>query len=135
MMDAIWELQRAVYVAMTSDADLQALIGDPARVFDAPPDGVASPYVVIGATRAERYRGVDDGLEHDLRLYVHSRYAGRREIKDILGALYDALHEAPLDLNGQRHVRIRFIFGDVLRRQDGDVFHGVARFRAVTQKI
>lgn len=134
MTDAQWELQKAVYEALKADAALQAQIGDPARIFDDPPVGAVFPYLTLGEARASDFKGVDGGLEHDLKLYVFSRYAGRREVKRILAAVYDALHEAALTLTGHDLVNIRFVFADAFRRLDGEIYQGVARFRAVTQK-
>lgn len=133
MTDAQWELQRAVYARLIADAGLIAEIGDPPRLYDDPPAEAAFPYITIGESRAKEWPGVDGGLEHELRLHVFSRYAGRKEIKRILAALYDALHEAALTLTGHRLVNIRYVFGDAFRRQDGETYQGVARFRAVTE--
>lgn len=135
MTSASWALQRAIYQHLRSDAGLKTEIGDPPRLYDDPPVGAAFPYVTLGETRASDWKGVDGGIEHDLKLYAFSQYAGRREIKRIMGALYDALHEAPLTLSGHTLVNIRFVFGDSFRRQDGDTYQGVARYRAVTQPL
>lgn len=135
MSSAQWELQRAIYAALSADAALKSEIGDPARVYDDPPEDAAFPYVTIGEARARNIAGVDGALEHDVRLTVFSRYAGRREVKRIMGALYDALHEAPLILSGFRLVQIRFVFADAFRRQDGDAYQGAMRFRAVTEPL
>ncbi|MEM9494845.1 MAG: DUF3168 domain-containing protein [Pseudomonadota bacterium] len=135
MSDSIWALQRAIYQELSNDAGLGAYIGAPARIFDHPPDGAGLPYIVIGAGRASDWKGVDRGVEHDVRLHVYSRYAGRREIKEIMSAVYDALHEAAFAVDGHRLVNIRCIFSDALRRTDGETYEGVMRFRAMTQPL
>ncbi len=134
MTNAQWELQKAVYQALAADAAIKAEVGEPARIFDDPPPDALFPYLTLGEARATDWKGVDGGLEHDLRLYVFSRYAGRREVKRILSAVYDALHEAALTLSGHDLVNIRFVFADAFRRTDGETYQGVARFRAVTQR-
>lgn len=133
MSNIQWELQKAIYQHLSADAAVKAEIGEPARIFDDPPQGTAFPYMTLGEAKATDWKGVDGGLEHDLKLYVFSRYAGRREVKRILGVVYDALHDAGLALAGHSLINIRFVFGDVFRRQDGETYQGVARFRAVTQ--
>lgn len=132
MTNAQWELQKAVYQTLSADAAIKAAVGDPARIFDDPPPDALFPYLTLGEARASDWKGVEGGLEHDLRLYVFSRYAGRREVKRILSAVYDALHEAALTLAGHDLVNIRFVFADAFRRTDGETYQGVARFRAVT---
>jgi hypothetical protein len=134
MTDALWELQRAVYQTLSADASIKAELGDPARIYDDPPGDAVFPYLTIGEARAKDWSGVEGAFEHDLRLHVFSRYAGRREVKRILGAVYDALHDASMTLAGHALVNIRFVFGDAFRRVDGETYQGVARFRAVTQK-
>ena len=133
MSDAIFALQKAVYGRLAADAALKSLIGDPARIYDDAPRDAALPYIVIGEARISDWSGVEGGFEHDIRIHIFSRYAGRREIKEIVTALYDALHEAPLIIAGHDLVNLRFVFSDILRRQDSDIYHGVTRFRAVTQ--
>lgn len=134
MTDAQWALQKAVYAALVSDSAVQAELGAPARVYDEAPADAVFPYAVLGEGRASDWTGVDGGFEHDIRLHAFSNYAGRREIKRILGAVYDALHEAPLALDGHDLVNLRFVFADAFRRLDGRMVQGVARFRAVTVK-
>ena len=133
MTNAQWELQKAVYQTLSADAAIKAEVGDPARIFDDPPPDAVFPYLTLGEARASDWKGVEGGLEHDLRLYVFSRYAGRREVKRILSAVYDALHDAALTLSGHDLIHIRFVFADAFRRTDGETYQGVARFRAVTQ--
>jgi len=135
MTDASWQLQRAVYQHLRADAGVKAELGDPPRIYDDPPADAVFPYLTLGETRARDWNGVDGGFEHELKLYVFSRYAGRREIKRVTGAVYDALHEAALTLTGHALVNIRFVFADAFRRQDGETYQGVARFRAVTQPL
>ena len=134
-MDAQWKLQKAIYQRLMDDPALQGLIGDPAHIFDDPPKGADYPYIVIGETKSTDWPGVEGGLEHDIRVHAFSRYAGRREIKQIQSAVYDVLHDVELSLDGLKLVNLRFIFADVLRRTDGDIFHGVSRFRAVTAPL
>lgn len=135
MSDAIWALQRALYQALAAEPGIQTLLGNPVRIYDDPPAGAELPYLVIGPTQITDWAGVDRGLQHDLRLHAFSAYAGRREIKQIMGAVYDALHEANLTVDGHRLVNIRFVFADAVRRRDANAYQGVMRYRAVTQPL
>lgn len=135
MSDAVWALQRAIYQHLSADAALKTLIGDPPRIYDDPPETAPLPYLVIGPTSITDWKGVDGGLRHELRFHVFSKYAGRREIKQIVSAVYDALHEAAFPVDDHRLINIRFVFGDVIRRREGDAYQGVIRFRAVTQPL
>ena len=135
MSDAIWALQRAMYTALSAAPGVRALLGAPARIYDDPPAGAEMPYLVIGPTQISDWSGVARGLQHDLRLHVFSVYAGRREIKQIMGAVYDVLHDAEFPVDGHRLVNLRFVFADAVRRRDGGAYQGVMRYRAVTQPL
>lgn len=129
----LWPFQTALYGFLKENEDLTAHLGDPVRVYDDPPDDTIFPYLVIGETRTQAYDGIDGAMEHDLRLHVFSRYAGRREIKTILDQVYTVLHDANIPLTEHCIVSLRFVFADIFRRPDRNIYQGVARFRAVTQ--
>lgn len=135
MSDAIWALQRAVYQQLAADPGVTDLVGEPARIYDAPDAGAAFPYIVIGETRVTDWAGVPGGLEHDLRLDLHSRYEGRREVKALANAVYDALQDADLAVDGHRLVAMRFVFADAFPRLADQGFRGAVRFRALTQPL
>ncbi len=73
------------------------------------------------------------GFEHALNFHVWSRYGGRKEAKAVLDALYGVLHDATLSLSGHRLVNLRFELADIFRDADGETYHAVARYRAVTE--
>lgn len=130
-----WSLQKALYQHLSMDDALQALLGTPPRLYDHPPQGVSYPYAVLGENRVRDWPGVDGGLEHELRFYAYSRHGGRREVKQVFGALYDALHLIDLTAEDIRLVQIRFVFADIFPRAANGVYQGVARYRAVTQPL
>ncbi len=127
------ELQKAIYAAALADAGLKALIGNPPRLYDGPPDKPVFPHAVFGDARMTPLAGTDDVFEHDLRLHVHSRYDGRREARDIVTAFVSLLSGASLTLSGYRLVSLRAVFTDVIHRQDAGAYQGVIRLRAVTE--
>lgn len=134
MSAAGWAVQKAIHATLAADVALRALIGDPPRVFDAAPKSGPFPFVVFGDARETKIPGADTLIEHELRLHVHSRYEGRREVKDIVTALLSALDDAPLTLDGYALISLRASFSDIVHRQESDTHQGVIRFRAVTEK-
>lgn len=125
-------LQAAAYLALSGDAGVRETLGDPPRLYDEAPPDAAFPYALIGEARVAPLAGHDGAFEHDLRLHVFSRDGGRRAAKRIVDAFYDALHEAPLDVEGARLVSLRFVFADYFRREP-TFYAATARFRAVTE--
>jgi hypothetical protein len=126
-------LRAAIHAALIADGALTALLGGP-KVYDEPPPAAALPYVTLGETRSSNLgtRSEPDD-EHQLTLHVWSRQGGHREAQLVTGALMQALDDAPLTLSGHRLVNLRFAVADVRREADGRTYHGLVRFRAVTE--
>jgi hypothetical protein len=128
-------LAAAIHAAVADNAGVQVLLGDPARVYDEPPQDAVFPYVTLGRSesRAADASGAD-ALEHTVTLHVWSRYGGRAETLDVIGALRAALHNAPLTIEGRRLVLLLVTFTDVFRSGDARTTHGVVRLRVITEQ-
>jgi len=132
---ASWQLQQAVYSALTSNAALTALLGG-VRIYDDVPHAAAYPFVTMGQTSTTDWgTSTEDGEEHIMTLHVWSSYGGRSEAQSIMGALRDTLHTARLSLGGHNLVNLRQQFSDIRREADGITIHGLVRYRATTQPI
>lgn len=135
MTSASHDLQRSVFIALTSSAPLTALLGGP-HVYDDVPRHAAFPYVTIGQSTVRDWStGGELGHEHILTLHVWSRAAGRKETYEIISALEATLHDASLALSQHRLVNLRHEVSDARRDPDGETYHGVVRYRAVTEPI
>jgi len=51
----------------------------------------------------------------------------------VIAAARDALHDQALALTGHRLINLRHEYSEVRRDNDGETFHGIVRFRAVTE--
>jgi len=128
-------LQKAVYTALTGNAPLMAKV---TGVWDEPDENAPLPIVAIGeATTTDNSTKTGEGQMHTLTLHVWSGEHGRMELKDIMGLVYDALNGASLTLTGHALVFINFENANDLREQEGErvVYHGIMRFRTVTEKV
>ena len=126
-------LRAAIYDALVADTALAAVLGG-AHVYDEPPRGAAFPYVTLGESRLSDISG--DAVptqEHQLTLHAWSRQGGHKQAHAIAGALLSALDDAPLSVNGQVLVNLRFALADIRRESDGRTYHAIVRFRAVTE--
>ena len=127
------ELQSAVYAALKADAALMAKIDD---VYDEPVSNAPYPYVAIGDGKTADLSSKTERLtEHVIQLDSWSDAPGRMETKEILGLVYDALHDQTLTLAGHTLVNLRFEEGEDVRDPDTSprLYHGILKFRAVTQ--
>lgn len=129
------ELIAAVLEALRADLEVQAVLGNPPRVFDDETRGAAYPYAVL--ERHERLNAdVSEvcGAEHRLQFATVSRHGGRMEAKQLLGALRVALERMSLSLPGQRVVLAHVIYSDAMRARDRRSFRGVLRARILTEE-
>ncbi len=127
------ELHDAVYQQLAGSAPLTTLLGG-VNIFDDVPQGTLYPYVTIGDTDTRHWHTQTEvGHEHRMTLHVWSQYAGRREVHQIIDAIDNALDGADLTLGDHVLINLRTIFWTGLRDLDGETYHGIIRFRAVTE--
>ena len=127
-------LQQAIYAALAVATDLQALIGDPPRLFDYVPRDSDFPYVVIGdATQSDWSTATEDGTEHQLTINAWSRSTGHKEAKTIAEIIRVTLNNAALSVSGATLIDIRHLATDFTRQPDGQTYRASLRFRAVTE--
>lgn len=132
---AIHELQKAIYTTLSGNAPLMAKI---TGVYDEADENAALPIVVIGdGTSTDNSTKTEIGQDTTLTLHAWSGAGGRMEIKEIMGLLFNALEGAGLTLSGHSLIFLRFEFSEDFREVEGkrNLYHGVMRFRALTQKI
>ena len=133
MASASLALQSAIFSKLSSDAGVLSALGG-ARIYDDVPDRSAFPYVTFGQTLERDWStGTEPGHEHTVTLHVWSRGSGRKETDIVMAAARDALHDQALAMTGFRLVNLRHEFSDARREPDGDTYHGISRYRAVTE--
>ena len=131
--DASWALQQAIFAALAGDATLTGLLGG-ARIYDEAPQDAAFPYVTLGTSRALDWStGTESGAEHVVTIHVWSEGGGKKEALAIMEAVRAVLDDAALTLTGHSLVNLRHVFSEARRDVDGELVHGVLRFRAVTE--
>ncbi len=135
MANANWELQKSLYGVLVGDSTLTMLLSGP-KIYDDVPQGTSFPYVTIGESTVRDWStGSDDGLEHILTLHVWSRSRGRKQVHEIMDAMADKLHDADLPVAGHRLVNFRHELSEARRENDGETYHGIVRYRAVTEPV
>ena len=133
MTAASLSLRRSLLGALIGHAPLTAALGGP-KVYDEAPRSAAFPYVTLGdAQTTDWSTGTSTGHEHALTLHVWSRQGGQSEAHIVAGEIIEALETASLAPEGQHLVNLRFATADIRHEADGRTWHGVVRFRAVTE--
>ncbi|HXV74402.1 MAG TPA: DUF3168 domain-containing protein [Sphingomonadales bacterium] len=128
-------LQKGVYQLLTGNA---LLVSGVAGIHDQPDEKAALPMVVIGdATVADNSTKTHEGQAFTLTLHAWSEAAGRMEVKRVMGLVFDALQNASITLDGHALIQLHFDFAEDFRERLGPrtLYHGVMRFRALTQRL
>ena len=133
-MSAETAFAAAVRARLAGDPAIIAPLGDPPRIYDRAPGGAAFPFLTIGRGEAAPVDADAGLLDHRLTLHAWGRRDDRDAIRDILGAVRSALHEAELALSHpHRCVLCRVVYTDLLTGPDGRTLHGVMRVRALLE--
>ncbi|CAN5263267.1 hypothetical protein BH10PLA2_BH10PLA2_00650 [soil metagenome] len=133
-------LQAAIYTRLTGYAALSALATG--GIYDFVPEDAVPPYVVIGDDTAIDW-GTKTANGWDTTVTIHCwdfEKAGRKSVKAILSAIYDALHrqETNITISGFSLIMIQHEFETTLQdpsaEGQGDRFyHGIQRYRLLIQ--
>jgi hypothetical protein len=124
---------KALIAHLAGDAALQALLGDPARIWDQAPPQPAFPHLTLGRAESRPVGAEGCGIEHVLTLSCVSRFEGAEEARAVMAAVRARLFEAALEADGVRTVNLRVTFADVFRSADQKRTYAVMRVRAVTE--
>jgi len=137
-MSAETGIQTAIHAALTADAALMALV---AGVHDEVPQPADSgsddqfPYVVIGDdTHIPFDTDNSVGADTTITIHVWSRYSGRKQVKEIQGAIYDVLHRQTISVAGFSLVGIDWLQSQSFLDSDGLTRHGVQTFRITVEE-
>ena len=128
-------LQKALIAHLAEDVAVRALLGDPARIWDAVPEQAVLPHLLIGRCESRPVAADGGGLEHRLTLTVVSRFRGTEEAKAVLAAVRLRLTDAQVQADGVRAVSLGVTFADVFPAADGARTFAVLRVRAVTEEV
>ncbi len=120
--------QAALVAWLKADAGVASLVAD--RVYDMPTSAPVYPHVAIGPSdTVPEDDELIDGVAETVQLDVWSRDQGRvGPCKAIVDAVYEALHEAPLDLPDPWALQeVRVVLARVMLDPDGVTAHGVVQ--------
>ena len=126
---ALMEVQRALHAKLHGDAVLMGLVSG---VYDAVPQRVALPYVVIGDGQM---RSLDaDALnlaELNLQIDVWTESSGRKTSLTIMNRLFALLHLGTLSISGFEQIILRCEQADTAILEQGTRIHGTLNVRAM----
>lgn len=135
MKDHEGALVKALIAHLQGDGAVKALLGDPARIWDEPPQGAGFPHLVIGRAESRAVNAEGCGVEHRLTLTCASRFRGLEEARAVAAAVRARVADAPLEVDGVKAVSLGVTFTDLFRSPDLKRAWAVMRLRAVTEEV
>lgn len=125
-------LQIAHIAALRADATLQSFVGN--RVYDYVPEKTAYPYLVYHITNSDEWdTTTDNGEEHSVYVHVFDDAEGSKRARQIMQRVYELLHDVTsYTLTNHRLVNSRRVMRAMER--EGQLYHGIGLFRAVTEE-
>lgn len=128
-------VQTAIYTRLNSELSTN-IFDDVEGLPEGKPDE-DFPYIVVGEDTSLAWDTDDTlGATVTVTLHVWSRYEGKKEVKEIMQSIYDALNRqsSNLSASGYRFVDCLFEFSDVIDENDGATRHGVCRYLVTVEK-
>ncbi|RZJ16409.1 MAG: DUF3168 domain-containing protein [Brevundimonas sp.] len=135
MTDHEGALARALIAHLKGDGALQALLGNPVRIWDQPPEEATFPHLLVGRNESRPLAADGGGVEHRLTLTCASQFAGMEEARAVAAAVRARLADARITADGVRTVSLGVVFADAFRSPDMKRAWAVMRVRAVTEEI
>ncbi len=122
-------LQKKLYDVLRNDAYLvQQSVG----VYDAAPDNASYPFIQIGDDQFNSWDShTFDGFQVEITLHTWTQGEGKKACKEIMGRLYELLHNTDLMLTSQKTIALRAGLNTIVLDPDGRTFHGVSRFNLI----
>lgn len=132
-----FSIQNTIYDVLSTTSAVTSL----ADVYDNVPQAAdagsdaAFPYITVGEdTLVEWDTDTELGAYCTITIHTWSRYRGRKETKQIQGAIYAALHRANLTISGYNLVGIDWLQSESFMDTDGLTRHGVQTFRITIEE-
>lgn len=133
--DSSWDVQTAVFTRLTGVSALTALLARGAdSILDHVPEGTAFPYVVLGEASVHPVDGHGaQGQEVILSIHTYSRGSGMHQARQVMSAIYNALHQASFSVPNHNLALCQCMEGETTLEEDGITRHGVQRFQIITE--
>jgi Protein of unknown function (DUF3168) len=135
MSSAALDLQKALILRLSGDAALTGQLGGN-KIYDHPSASSKLPYVSLGQTMAYDWSTASEaGHEHLVTIHVWSRAGGRIEAHEILEKIRLRLDGFGAEILNHRLVLMRLEFEEVRFDVGEDGYHGMMRYRALTEVL
>lgn len=126
-MNAELQVQEAIYNRLTDSPGLS--LDFAVEVFDHVPQDSEYPYIKIGRASSQEFDTKSfNGFEVSVLIDSWSRYDGNKQIEEMMGAIYEILHNQFIPVEGYNFIHCLFEFSEMITEDDGHTRHGIQRF-------
>lgn len=133
MSSVIWDLQRALFDALSTAPAITALIGS-GRIYDAVPHSHSFPILTIGDIQANDWStSTETGFDCSVTLHSWLEGTSRKQTHELIDAIRNELDDANLLLIDSTLIFIRYLSSAVIPEQEQNLTHGTVRFRALLE--
>ncbi len=130
--DAAEQLMKAHIAALRADATIHSDVAD--RVYDYVPRRNNYPYITYHITGSDQWDTTDDnGEEHAVYVHVWDDKEGSKRARRIMRRVYELFHDVTaFSLTDHNLVNCRRVNRTMER--EGQLYHGIGLFRAITEE-
>lgn len=122
-------IQDAIHGKLSADANVTDLVSG---VLDNVNQNQASPYITIGEDVLTGWdTNTTIGADASITIHIWSRHKGRKELKEISGAVYNSLQRQDLFVSGYDFISLDFETENSFLDSDGLTRHGVQTYRVL----
>lgn len=115
---------------------LYSLLSASLTVYDRVPQDAEFPYVTIGHDTTIDWSAKNmSGQEVTTTVHTWSQYAGKKECKETMDAVLQAVTNAAITISDFNIVSCALDFSQVLEESDGITCHGIQRFRFKIEEV
>jgi len=130
--DASEQLMKAHIAALRGDPQIQTFCGQ--RVYDYLPRNTVEPYIVYHITDSNEWdTTTENGEEHAVYIHVWDDKEGSKRARQIMQRVYDLLHDVT-SYSLTDHVLVNCRRVSRAMEREGQHYHGIGLFRAVTEE-
>lgn len=132
MTDHYTPVMDAITALLAADTGVQALLGNPARIYDQRPAMATFPYLAQGEGEVRDISTKTLAVtSHVLQLQVFSRQRSSREARQVAAAIRTALHDASLTLASGSAARCQEEYVNVRWDEESQATRALLRYRVV----
>jgi len=130
--DSAEQLMAVHIAALRADGTIVGFVGS--RVYDYVPRSTLYPYIVYHISESDEWdTSTDNGEEHSVYVHVWDNKEGSKRVHQIVRRVYELLHDVTsYVLTDHNLVNSRRVRKTVVR--EGQLYHGIGLFRAVTEE-